>query len=182
MGKEIVISAEKERTQIAILDDGELVELYIEGPENERTIGDIVLGRVRKIMPSIQAAFIDVGQKQDAFLHFSDLSDNIADLLAFVEADSPEVGKQLPAVDRGRSRSQRRRSAHHHPRHAAEDGDVTEEEEDEQEHRQLARADSKERGHRREAQRRATRKAQDDGAQAARPPAEEEVADEPPQN
>jgi Rne/Rng family ribonuclease len=76
MAKEIIINAEKE-TRIAIVQDGELVELYIENPENERTIGNIFLGRVRKIMPSIKAAFVDIGQKQDAFLHFSDLSDNL---------------------------------------------------------------------------------------------------------
>ena len=181
MGKEIVISAEKEQTQIAILENGELVELYIEGPENERTIGDIVLGRVRKIMPSIQAAFIDIGQKQDAFLHFSDLSDNLPDLLAFVASETPEVGKQLPSSDRARSHAQRRRSAHNHPRHAAEDGDVTEEEdEEEQEHKPLARADSKERGHRREAQRRSTRKAQDEGTPAKAQATAEVPEDLPP--
>src|SRR5690606_20183824 len=56
-----------------------------ENPENVRTIGDIYLGRVRRILPGIKAAFVDIGQKQDAFLHFSDLSDNLPDLLELSE-------------------------------------------------------------------------------------------------
>src|SRR5690606_31806504 len=92
MGKEIVVNAEKSQTRIAILEDGELVELYIEGQENVRTIGDIYLGRVRKIMPSIQAAFVDIGQKQDAFLHFSDVADNLPELLAWLDDPEPHIG------------------------------------------------------------------------------------------
>ncbi len=92
MGKEIIISAQNEQTRIAIVENGELVELYIENPENERTLGDIYLARVRKIMPSIQAAFVDIGQKQDAFLHFSDIADNLPELLEFVTQENPEVG------------------------------------------------------------------------------------------
>ena len=54
--------------------DGALSELYFEDPENTRTLGDIYLGCVRSLRPSIEAAFIDIGQKQDAFLHYSDLT------------------------------------------------------------------------------------------------------------
>ncbi|MEP0547337.1 MAG: Rne/Rng family ribonuclease [Rhodothermales bacterium] len=81
MSKEIIINVTGEHSRIAIVEDGELVELYIENPENVRTIGDIYLGKVRRILPGIKAAFVDIGQKQDAFLHFSDLSDNLQDLL-----------------------------------------------------------------------------------------------------
>jgi ribonuclease G len=95
MGKEIIINAQKEQTRIAILEDKELVELYIEGPENVRTIGDIYLGRVRKLMPSIQAAFIDIGQKQDAFLHFSDVTENYPNFMQMLD-ESPPNSKNLP--------------------------------------------------------------------------------------
>ncbi|PSQ67926.1 MAG: ribonuclease E/G, partial [Bacteroidetes bacterium QH_2_67_10] len=71
MAKEIIVNARKDQTRIAIVEDGDLAELYIENPEHKRTIGNIVLGRVRKVMPSIQAAFVDIGQPSDAFLHFS---------------------------------------------------------------------------------------------------------------
>ncbi len=110
MGKEIIINAEKEHTRIAILENGDLVELYIENPDNARTIGDIYLGKVRKIMPSIQAAFVDIGQKQDSFLHFSDVTDNLPQLLEFVNEDNPHVGgssagdAQQPHRSRGKRR------------------------------------------------------------------------------
>jgi len=97
MSKEIVVNAQENQTRIAIVEDGKLAELYIENPENKRTIGNIYLGRVRKVMPSIQAAFVDIGQEQDAFLHFSDLSDNLPAILEFLKHDAPKVSKMNPA-------------------------------------------------------------------------------------
>ncbi|PEN11353.1 ribonuclease G [Longibacter salinarum] len=91
MSKEIVVNVEDSRTRIAIVEDGKLAELYIENAENKRTIGNMYLGRIRKVMPSIQAAFVDIGQEQDAFLHFSDLSDNLGALVDFLGQDKPRV-------------------------------------------------------------------------------------------
>jgi ribonuclease G len=84
MSKEIIINNTKDRARIAIVENKQLTELYAENAENTRTIGDIFLGRVRNLMPSIQAAFVDIGQKQDAFLHFSDIDENFPRLLEFV--------------------------------------------------------------------------------------------------
>ena len=112
MGKEIVINAEKEQTRIALVEGGELVELYVENPEHERTLGDIYLGRIRRIMGSIQAAFVDIGQKQDAFLHFSDLAENLAELLEFVDQENPKVAGPVHSGDHPRGKGKRR-----HPRH-----------------------------------------------------------------
>ncbi len=89
MKKQIVINASKDRSRIAIVEDGELVELYVENPDNVRTLGNIYLGRVQKVMPTLRAAFVDVGLKQDAFLHFSDLTDNAPQLLALAGEDIP---------------------------------------------------------------------------------------------
>lgn len=91
--KEIVVNAAENQTRIAIVEGGDLVELYIENPDNKRTIGNLYLGRVRKVMPSIQAAFVDIGQEQDAFLHFSDLSDNLDELVEFLALNKPRVSK-----------------------------------------------------------------------------------------
>ena len=102
MSKEIVIQASKKETRIAIVEDGKLAELYIENPENARTIGDIHLGRVRNVMPSIQAAFVNIGQKQDAFLHFSDVGETLGELLEMV-GESPEpssIDVHVPRVHR----------------------------------------------------------------------------------
>jgi len=91
MSKEIVVNVGESQTRIAIVEDGKLAELYIEDAENKRTIGNLYLGRIRKVMPSIQAAFVDIGQEQDAFLHFSDLSDNLPYLLKYLDLDTPKV-------------------------------------------------------------------------------------------
>ena len=91
MSKEIVVNVGESQTRIAIVEDGKLVELYIENAENKRTIGNLYLGRIRKVMPSIQAAFVDIGQEQDAFLHFSDLSDNLPYLLKYLDLETPKV-------------------------------------------------------------------------------------------
>ncbi|MEM9997928.1 MAG: Rne/Rng family ribonuclease, partial [Bacteroidota bacterium] len=97
MPKEIIINASKDRSRIAIVEDGNLVELYVENPDNVRTIGNIYLGRVRKIMPAIRAAFVDIGQQQDAFLHFSDLTDNVPELLTIAAGDIPDARSLMKA-------------------------------------------------------------------------------------
>ncbi|WP_412060207.1 Rne/Rng family ribonuclease [Rubrivirga sp. IMCC45206] len=89
MKKQIIINASKDRSRIAIVEDGELVELYVENPDNVRTIGNVYLGRIQKVMPAIRAAFVDVGEKQDCFLHFSDLTDNLPQLIALAGEDVP---------------------------------------------------------------------------------------------
>ncbi|HYE57798.1 MAG TPA: Rne/Rng family ribonuclease [Rhodothermales bacterium] len=93
MAKQIVVNAQKSTTRIALLEDGQLAEFHLESPDHARTIGNIYLGRVKKVMPNIRAAFVDVGQKQDAFLHFSDLTDNLPLQLAFLEDEKPVVGR-----------------------------------------------------------------------------------------
>ena len=95
MKKEIVINASKDRSRIAIVEDGQLAELYIENPDNVRTLGNIYLARVRKIMPSLRAAFVDIGQRQDAFLHYSDLTDNLAALQVIAGEQVPGGAKVL---------------------------------------------------------------------------------------
>ncbi len=85
MVKEIYISTKGKETRIAVLEDGQLAELFFENPEQERMVGDIYLGKVARVLPGIKAAFINIGHKQDAFLHFADIDqtsiDEYADLL-----------------------------------------------------------------------------------------------------
>ncbi len=152
MGKEIVINAEKDQTRIAIVDNGELVEMYFEGPENERTIGDIYLGRIRRVMPNIQAAFVDIGQKADAFLHFSDLSDNLPLIIEFLKAPNPEVGKtELSAQPH-------RRVRRHRPAHGRRSSKDKKTAKDGGNRAQSARSTAEERHRRRSAQRRSSKK------------------------
>lgn len=75
MKKEIIINSGPSETRIAMLEDSELVELFVERPQNERTLGNIYKGTVRKVVPGMQAAFVNIGGETDAFLHFSDVAD-----------------------------------------------------------------------------------------------------------
>ena len=88
MRKEIVINSTANEIRIAITEEGKLAELFVETPEKERLVGDIYVGKVAKVMPGIQAAFIDVGLPQDAFLHFSDIGASLGQYNAMLGEDS----------------------------------------------------------------------------------------------
>lgn len=71
--KELVIHATQSEISIALLEDGDLVELNKEKTQAGFNVGNIYLGRVKKIMAGLNAAFVDVGYEKDAFLHYLDL-------------------------------------------------------------------------------------------------------------
>jgi len=73
MKQDIIINSTTSETRIALLEEDLLVELFVERPENERMVGSLYKGIVRKVMVGMSAAFVDIGWSQDAFLHFSDL-------------------------------------------------------------------------------------------------------------
>jgi ribonuclease G len=73
MIKEIIINSSTTQTRVAITEDGNLVDFFVDYPENRRMVGDIYLGKVARVLPGIKAAFIDIGMIHDAFLHFSDI-------------------------------------------------------------------------------------------------------------
>jgi len=85
------MNATAKETRIAITEDGRLAELYVETPETERMVGDIYLGRVARVLPGIKAAFIDIGHKQDAFLHFSDIGKNVDQYATLFEDEDADV-------------------------------------------------------------------------------------------
>ena len=74
MDKVILISETAKETRIAIQEDGELVELYVEKPERTRMIGNIYKGKVENVIPGIQAAFVDIATPHNAFLPFSEIN------------------------------------------------------------------------------------------------------------
>lgn len=73
MTKELIISAQGAEIQIALIEDGNLVELNQEHGSTAFSVGDVYLGRVRKIMAGLNAAFVNVGYDKDAFIHYLDL-------------------------------------------------------------------------------------------------------------
>lgn len=85
MTRDVIINASPKVTEIALLEDKKLVELHQETSSTEFLVGDLYLGKVKKIMPGLNAAFVDVGYKKDAFLHYTDLGPNIRSLNKYVQ-------------------------------------------------------------------------------------------------
>jgi ribonuclease G len=76
MSKEMIISVNGREKKIAILDNGQVTEFYIErGEENSGVVGNIYKGRVQRVMPGMQSAFVEIGLERDAFLYVSDFFD-----------------------------------------------------------------------------------------------------------
>ncbi|MFA8450753.1 MAG: ribonuclease E/G [Bacteroidales bacterium] len=80
MDKELIIDSNGSEVEIALLEDKFLVELHKEKNNNNYSVGDVYLGRVKKIMPGLNAAFVDVGYEKDAFLHYLDLGPQVRSL------------------------------------------------------------------------------------------------------
>src|SRR5713101_880904 len=79
MSKELVISAASHERRVAILEEGQLVEIYIEREKEFALVGSIYKGRVTRVLPGMQSAFVDIGLDGDAFLYVSDVFENLED-------------------------------------------------------------------------------------------------------
>lgn len=111
MSLELIVDARREETRFALMREGKLIELHTEKSSGEFVVGDIYLGRVKKVAASLNASFIDVGYEKDGFLHYLDVGpqfnslnkflketlnkkQKVADLLYFQpEQDIPKDGK-----------------------------------------------------------------------------------------
>ncbi|MDT9546584.1 MAG: ribonuclease E/G [Chlorobium sp.] len=88
--KQLLMNKTGDEIQVALVEEGRLAELIIERPESRRSIGDIYLGRVHKVIEGLKAAFVDIGQKSDGFLHFSDVGTTTEDYKALIEDDDDD--------------------------------------------------------------------------------------------
>lgn len=100
MTKELIINAAPQGVEIALLEDKKLVELHNEKVDANFAVGDLYLGKVKKLIPGLNAAFVDVGFEKDAFLHYTDLSPYVRSLLKFTNycindksPDGPDFAK-----------------------------------------------------------------------------------------
>ena len=116
MNYELVVDSRKGSVWLALLKDGKLIELHEESEQTDFAVGDVYHGKVRKVVPSLNACFVDVGYEKDAFLHYLDLGpqylslnkftqhtlqgkQNVADLLYFkAEEDIAKEGKITDVV------------------------------------------------------------------------------------
>lgn len=111
MDSEFIVDVQASEISIALLENKRLVELNHESREAQFAVGNIYLGKVKKLMPGLNAAFVDVGFEKDAFLHYLDLGSNFNTLNQFatqVQGDRKKAPpmhkvKYLPEIDKNGS-------------------------------------------------------------------------------
>jgi ribonuclease G len=99
MKHEIIVNAESLETRVAIMADGHLEEFFIERPTEERIVGSIYKGRIQNMEDGLQAAFVDIGMKKNAFIHYWDMIPEDAARLEAEEgvaANRPRKKKSQP--------------------------------------------------------------------------------------
>ncbi|HHB52066.1 MAG TPA: S1 RNA-binding domain-containing protein, partial [Saprospiraceae bacterium] len=85
MSKDLIINVNPQEVSIALLEDKQLMEIHNEKLDNNYSVGDLYLGKVKKITPGLNAAFVDVGYEREAFLHYHDLGPRVRSLNKFVK-------------------------------------------------------------------------------------------------
>src|SRR6266571_2482339 len=104
MSKEMIISVNGREKKIAILDNGKVTEFYIErGEEGSGVVGNIYKGRVMRVLPGMQSAFVEIGLERDAFLYVSDFFEP--------QDEEGEEGFETIPEDTGRGRRRFERPA-----------------------------------------------------------------------
>ena len=89
--KEIVLNSSDYEKRMAILEDDKLVELQVERAESDRMVGDIYKGRIKTVLPGMQAAFVDIGMEKAAYLHSSDIGKVYHRRYGYDEEDEEEA-------------------------------------------------------------------------------------------
>ena len=90
MKREIVINASALEVRVALLEDGSLAELYVERQQHRGLAGNIYKGKVTRVLPGMQAAFVDIGLEKAGFLHVSDFHDDVQALGSIAEVIGEE--------------------------------------------------------------------------------------------
>ena len=85
MSYELFIRSSSQEVDFALLKDGKLLELHKEEEDNKFSVGDVFIAKIRKTVPGLNAAFVNVGYEKDAFLHYHDLGPKVTSLLKFVK-------------------------------------------------------------------------------------------------
>ena len=108
MSKELIVSLNGREKKIAIIEDDQVTEFYIErGEDNQGIVGNIYKGRVMRVLPGMQSAFVNVGLERDAFLYVSDFFDEEEEFERIVidkakkgEADADRAAAEQIALGR----------------------------------------------------------------------------------
>ncbi len=101
MKKEIIINSTPQETRVAILENGLLVEVFIESKRERGILGSVFKGKVLKVLPGMQAAFVDIGMAKAGFLYVADIqefTENYEDY--FLDNETPLEEPQQDILDR----------------------------------------------------------------------------------
>ena len=100
MKSELIVDVQQSEVSIALLEDSRLVSLQKEARNISYAVGDIYLAKVKKLMPGLNAAFVNVGYDKDAFLHYLDLGPHYATYAAYVQSLLAEGATRVPAIEK----------------------------------------------------------------------------------
>jgi ribonuclease G len=92
MSKEMIISSNGHETRVAILEDDQVAEIFIERERQRGVVGNLYKGRVSKVLPGMQSAFVDLGLERDGFLYVSDVADTFEELDRLESDDEEHAG------------------------------------------------------------------------------------------
>jgi ribonuclease G len=108
MTKELIVSANVHEKKVAIIEDGVVTEFYVERrDENQGVVGNLYKGRVMKVLPGMQSAFVDIGLERDAFLYVSDFTEFMEEEEEIDFKETPETSRAAQAPQRATERSRR---------------------------------------------------------------------------
>ena len=93
MSKEMIINTSPQETKVAILEEDQLVEVHIERSLEQGLVGSIYKGRVTKVLPGMQSAFVNVGLDRDAFLYVSDFFEDAEEYDSIVATVEDKIEK-----------------------------------------------------------------------------------------
>src|SRR6478735_2413311 len=100
MNKEMIISSSDHETRVAILEDDQVVEVFIERERQRGVVGNIYKGRVSKVLPGMQSSFVDIGLERDAFLYVTEVVNTVEEFDRLESGDEedalPPVGLAVP--------------------------------------------------------------------------------------
>ena len=99
MKSELIVDVQPKEVSIALLEDSRLMQLQKESRDISYAVGDIYLAKVKKLMPGLNAAFVDVGYEKDAFLHYLDLGSQFSSYSTFVQ-QMLEDTKKTPSLSK----------------------------------------------------------------------------------
>lgn len=100
MKSELIVDVQPSEVSIALLEEGRLVSLQKEARNLAYAVGDIYLAKVKKLMPGLNAAFVNVGYEKDAFLHYLDLGPHYASYQAYLSQLLGEDRRRVPAIEK----------------------------------------------------------------------------------